>query len=699
MDESKDREGSRGLMRGRSIAHRSSPATRQQPMGSSSPTVSNDYGDCSLGDGVDGNVPMDRRKKEMVRASRWKSSNKDASGNTGSSESEAEGLGSFQPMLNTISIASLPSRRKERLRGKVAEESDAVDPALVPRKLRSAINKRSRGPLSLTIPNAKKKHYRTSNILQGLPSSGGRKGKQNGQLEAFTKDEELVIEALCELSRMLPIGEQIADKEDSKALDRHQVYLANCPKGLKVDKNLLHQSLPNENTSSCMERPLEDAKNEVHAPEQSMEVCQRETVDSDLNITPELILTENEPPENTPSTAFMKISSHPGVLLRCCTEDRDRVIQPGQADATETHSSCKYEVQQNGCIKSTTLRNEVQQVECDNGSIVKWAPDVGTPSSIQQSSNSTVWPGPVSGITGLSSRVTELPTEKVPLTAMSTWKKCAIHVFIGHNIKSYQDKERQRKLLMTCDESKQREDTKSCGPASNVRVGSQSGLSGRVSASISILERNKHEERNGILCNNRLMQTHQYSGLLDAKQKQAYDFLSLSAGGDTVSPADGAKSAAQLHSPYLHTQVPHHSLVPFPFPNFPYPLPYSEKLVPVPAQQVQLQVPHFIGNQLYRPQMDNTISNIQLQQQYQQQQLWQAHYANYCPPAGIGVPQNERLHDSSASLVQSAPTSILSPPLSVQMQGGSYHPILVRQHRQLIANASSSSANGKPHKN
>lgn len=38
MDESKDREGSRGLMRGGSMANRSSPATRQQPLGSSSPT-------------------------------------------------------------------------------------------------------------------------------------------------------------------------------------------------------------------------------------------------------------------------------------------------------------------------------------------------------------------------------------------------------------------------------------------------------------------------------------------------------------------------------------------------------------------------------------------------------------------------------------------------------------------------------------
>ncbi|KAG6491254.1 hypothetical protein ZIOFF_052591 [Zingiber officinale] len=320
-------------MRGRSMANRSSPAARQQPMGPSSPTgtllfifvlfhaltLLHSYD--GLGDGVDGSVPMDRRKKEMVSASRWKASNKDASGDTGSSESEEVGLGSFQPMLNTISITSLPSRQKERLRGKVAEENDAVDLALVPRKLRSAMNKRSRGPLSLTIPNAKKKHYRTSNRLQGLPNSGGREGKQNGLLEAFTKDEELVIEALCELSRMLPIGEQIAYKEDSKALDRHQVYLANCSKGSKVDKNLLHQSLPNENTSSCMEKPLEDAKNEVHAPEQSMEVGQRETVDSDLNITPEL-LSSSTTPSATSQGSSASLPLPIATLLICSLDSR-----------------------------------------------------------------------------------------------------------------------------------------------------------------------------------------------------------------------------------------------------------------------------------------------------------------------------------------------------------------------------------------
>ncbi|XP_074576352.1 uncharacterized protein LOC141832872 isoform X2 [Curcuma longa] len=657
----KDAEGSRGLMRGRRMGNRSSPATRQQRMGSSSPTVSNDNDDCSFGDGVNDDVAMVRRKKENISASRWRSSNKDASGDAGGSESEAEDLGSFQALLSTTSATSLPSKKKERLQRKVAEESDSVDPALVPRKLRSAINKRSRGPLSLAIPNAKKKHCQSFNRPLGFPINGGRKCKQNQLLEAFTKDEELVIEALCELSKMLPVGAQIADKEDTKALDNHQIYLASCSEGLKVDKNLLHQALADEskNTSSCLVKPLEEEKIEVHAPsEQSAAVCQKETADSDLNKTPELTSIENEHQEITPSTTCMNISRRPGVLLRCCTGNR--VIQPAQ------------------------------QVECNNE---------GTPSQIQKSSNSTVWSGPGNNITGLPSRVIDLPTEKVPLGAIPTWKKCAIHVFIGHNIKSYQDKERQRRLFSACDESKQREGRKSCAPANTERAGSQSGSSGMASAAISLAERNKREGRNGISCDSRPMQTHQYSGLLDVKQNPVCDFLSLSSGGDSVNPADGAKFTGQLHSPYLHTHVPQHSLVPFPFHSYPYALPYSEKLLPVATQQVQLQVPHFMGNQFYRPQMDSAIRNIQLQQQYQLQLLWQAHYANYRPPAGIGVPPNERPHDSSASLVQSARTSILSPPLSIQMQGESYHPTFLRQHRQLIANASSSSAKVKPHKN
>lgn len=91
-----------------------------------------------------------------------------------------------------------------------------------------------------------------------------------------------------------------------------------------MDKNLLQQALADEsnNTSSCLAKSLEDEKIEVHAPEQSTAVCQKETVDSDSNRTPELTSIENEHPENTPSTTCMNISRRPGVLLRCCNGNR-----------------------------------------------------------------------------------------------------------------------------------------------------------------------------------------------------------------------------------------------------------------------------------------------------------------------------------------------------------------------------------------
>lgn len=68
---------------------------------------------------MNGNVAMVRRKKEKISASRWRSSNKDASGDAGGSESEAEDFGSFQPMLSTTCATSLPSKKKERLQRKV----------------------------------------------------------------------------------------------------------------------------------------------------------------------------------------------------------------------------------------------------------------------------------------------------------------------------------------------------------------------------------------------------------------------------------------------------------------------------------------------------------------------------------------------------------------------------------------------------
>lgn len=90
--------------------------------------------------------------------------------------------------------------------------------------------------------------------------------------------------------------------------------------------------------------------------------------------------------------------------------------------------------------------------------------------------------------------------------------------------------------------------------------------------------------------------------------------------------------------------------------------------------------------------MDNTIGNIQLQQQ-----IWQAHLANYRVPVGVSVLQNEQLRDSSVPMSQRVQASSTLSPSRLQIQGGSSHrPIFQQQHR-LLANGSPSSSKVKPH--
>ncbi|KAJ8498847.1 hypothetical protein OPV22_009399 [Ensete ventricosum] len=642
--------------------------------------VSNDNGDCSRGDGVDDNSAMVRWRKQNVRAPRCRLNNNEASDEAVRGRSEGEEGDPSRPNLSANATTSLNSRKRVRLHGKVAEDSNAVDTAPVPRKLRSAINKRSSHSSSRAMPDAKKKHHGSSGGVDLLYRNGGRRCKPSMLLDSLTKDEEEVLEALCALSRMLPVGTRVADKENRR-LSYHQ------------DNNsttVPHSEAPNEEgegqllqqctasgirvPSSCMEKPLDETMEEENIfSKQPLTVCARQTIDSDLsrikergtNITP---LSENEPPEGS-VRYFAKLSSPSGVLTHTTG---NRALQPIQCDAFTAIPPCKLDMlQPNRRVESPALGgNKVQQVEHNGENSAKRVCQEGiVPLHIHPSSCNTA-------ARLVSSRI-DLPTKKVLPDDISSWKKCAIHVFIGHLIKNDQENEEERKTLLPPEVSRPVDGSKSCAPANDEKVGLQN----------SVAEKNKHEGRAEVLCDRRYMPAHQSSVSSDAKQKQACDFASLPGNGDASSSAKGAKSAGQVHSPFRHAQVPHHPFVPFPFPHVPpYASPYSEKLVAVTTQQVQLQVPNYVGHPFFGPQMDE-------QQQYQQQQIWQAHFAQYRSLVGIAALQNDRLHDSSAStsrIVQASSTLPSFPP--VQMQGGSSS-----QH-QLLGNASSSSSSkAKPH--
>ncbi|XP_064991949.1 uncharacterized protein LOC135628900 isoform X1 [Musa acuminata AAA Group] len=678
-----DREGSRDLMRRRSTMSRSSPI------------VSNDNGDCSSGDGVDGNSAMVRWRKQNVRAPRCRLNNNESSDEAGRGRSEGEEGDSSRPNLSANATTSLNSRKRVRLHGKVAEDSNAVDTAPVPRKLRSAINKRSSQSSSRAMPDATKKHHRSSSGVEVLYGNGGRRCKPTMLLDSLTKDEEEVVEALCALSRMLPVGTRVPDKENRRLSDIQDNNATADPHSEAPKKEGEGQHLQQciasgiRVPSSCMAKPLDETMEEENVfSKQPLTVCARQTIDSDMSrikehgthITP---LSENEPPES--SVRYFEKFSSPSDVLPHTTGNR--ALHPTQCDAFTAIPPCKLDMlQPNGHVESPALGgNKVQQVECNSENSTKRVCQEGiVPLHIHpSSSNTAVWPSSATGAARLVSSRIDLPTKKVLPDVVSSWKKCAIHVFIGHLIKNYQEKEECKTLLLS-EVSRPMDGSKLCATANDEKVGLQN----------SVAKRNKHEGRVEVLCDRRYMSAHQSSVSSDAEQKKACDFASLLGNGNASSFANGAKSAGQLRSPFLHAQVPHHPLVPFPFPHVPYASPYSEKLVAATTQPVQLQVPNYVGHPFFGPQMDDTMGNMQLQQQYQQQQIWQAHFAQYRSPlVGIAALQNDRLHDSSAStrrIVQASSTLPSSPPVQMQCGSSSQH--------QLLANASSSSSSkAKPH--
>lgn len=154
------------------------------------------------------------------------------------------------------------------------------------------------------------------------------------------------MEALCALSRMLPVGTRVPDKENNATADPHSegefsqllssgdicslwlIYVAwnkkkndlTAPKK-EGEGQHLQQCIASgiRVPSSCMAKPLDETMEEENVfSKQPLTVCARQTIDSDMSrikehgthITP---LSENEPPESS-VRYFEKFSSPSDVL-------------------------------------------------------------------------------------------------------------------------------------------------------------------------------------------------------------------------------------------------------------------------------------------------------------------------------------------------------------------------------------------------
>nr|CAD1840560.1 unnamed protein product [Ananas comosus var. bracteatus] len=257
--------------------------------------------------------------------------------------------------------------------------------------------------------------------------------------------------------------------------------------------------------------------------------------------------------------------------------------------------------------------------------------------------------------------------DKLPISNFGhkkSWKNCATHVYIGHLIEVYQNKEKMQASSATpLDRSKPGVGSKPRDGLQNgfnfvsppkPRDGLQNGFNfvSPPAKNITFVDRNVHEVKMHASHNGRLLPIHHQRPDIHETHSQprmGYDLLSLSAGHEAHISGNGMRTSGQLHAPFLQPHVPpQHSAMPFPFSHIPYTQPYPENLVSPANQQIQLQLPHYVGNPFYVSYGNIPGSSPKLQQQQQQQQQQQKHFspvhmAQYRPPWSNG-----KLHDSSS---------------------------------------------------
>ncbi|XP_061373300.1 uncharacterized protein LOC133315650 [Gastrolobium bilobum] len=245
-----------------------------------------------------------------------------------------------------------------------------------------------------------------------------------------------------------------------------------------------------------------------------------------------------------------------------------------------------------------------------------------------------------------------------------SWKRCAAHVHISHLIRSLEVPKRQvakEPELYECHQMRGHQGSK-CGTLMEVHDlnGMRNGNSSASGTVHSATTRNSHETKSGIL----LQQCH-YHDISQApptpgaygQQKQSFNFLSLSAGGNGFEVNDSFNKGRSRLEPLSKSQVPYfqslqqqHGLMPIPTPQSQYASASYLDQLPAAGPQVRLQQPRLYGSSFFGTHYGSTVSN-----KLQHQSFWTLQLASQGKTAVNGniltaqYPnwQSER-HDSSA---------------------------------------------------
>ncbi|XP_004500942.1 uncharacterized protein [Cicer arietinum] len=553
-----------------------------------------------------------------------------------SKKEKVKSLSAVSKALSTYQMACHDSHQpnananKFKLPTKVFNECNGVDHASVPRKIRSAMKKRGR---ESTLTDSEKLNHKFHGI-ESLQKDRIKKSKKQVVLGPITKDEEEVAETLYALAGMFVESELNCESMPKKNASVLQDQEENTTSGALENANLIPESsLTGEaKFSSFSETIGDDEQTNIPGTADSLVPTQNTTPKINLQGMP-MMVKRSEKYDGKVEWNDSGLCLEMG--LNVSTQSKISHVR-GKLDAeyqSATGIDCKQE-------------QSITMYQRENGPAL-WpgltpSTSVAINASYAQSSaaakaphwlNAAICNSKQDLMESCSSggNITEAVIPK------KSWKKCAAHVYISQLIQSLEVSNRQvakKPELYECQQIKVHQGSK-CGVLiqaqdSNATRNGNDYAAGTVhSASLD----NSPETKNGILqqkCNYLDISQSQAPPLptIYGPQKQSFNFLSLSAGGNGLNIEGCFNKGVSRLEPFSKSLVPYfrsiqqqHSLMPMPTTSSQYSSTSYLDQLPAAGPQIQPQQPHYYGSPLCGTHYSSTFSYKQHYQNFWAAQL------------------------------------------------------------------------------
>ncbi|XP_021721179.1 uncharacterized protein LOC110688728 isoform X1 [Chenopodium quinoa] len=563
--------------------------------------------------------------------------------------------GGDEQLLHSTTVSSI----KFKLPRKIFSDSNTS----VPRKLRSAIRKRSCESASVAMPNAN----RPNNSLKKpkLCMNGWSDHSSGGTVSVeISKDEAEVAETLFALAGLVPHDGVHANDKDEECLDGKMSGLSkrqnNDAMPSSEDPMVLTEEPKTANPAPTTNGPPRDSSKKRTVNESTLSWSKQLSEGRQMNPNSKVsvppahfqippLLRACDERQITHSTPFycsteQNLESRPFYSIYRLNETNGEKFQ---FPKRESHINI-------GAVDFAASKDRENATSSNCGAnALTLRPSLGLGvDGLHSQSATTIFPsspGKASSSKIVSCKDTP-SAGKVPYSingGRKTWRRSVAHVYISHLIQVLQSSERRdthpldtsqlrpSQCLSTGHASGNRDDLSTAFTAGHM-FGSAADKICETANDVSVLPKKCQVEDQG----------RSLSGKCNSKE-ESYNFLSLSTGAGTEVNKGGSVNrlgitmGAKDHVLQLHSVAEHNTYVPCSMPqnSFP-PIRYGDHAAAVSAAppsmppQVHIQVPSYYSNHC-GPVPLGTARSTQLSHPKQQQQIWTAQLSAQFRPSPL----------------------------------------------------------------